>query len=678
MGTQSIMVPPNNTPWPGITTSSSTTKSGPDSSTTTSSSTTTATAATSSTPSSHYPHPPYYHPSTHPHAPHQAPYYPYHPYSPSAYPPYPPPAHPHVHPAYHHSPYPPAHPPSTPAPAAAAPSSKSHSKSSSSLSKDPSASSSSSSSSATATAAPTGSHARTGAYKASKAEISKGSTSKSNSNESRDGTPAPTSGPKTFRFEGSISSETYRTTKSFDLAGVNILNRKPLDTRTALDKLQRRRETHNRVERKRRDCINQLVDDLTKLLPPKHLDEATSKCHRVNVLRGAVAHIKFLTESNNALTKTLETFKQNHPDMQNEIDVVSAAVASAAATAAATTTTTTTTGAVISPSDDNVKQTNTNNDSEMGMDVDSPLASIKDDDIDIDNDNEDQLKSAKSVDGRTATSIGTSASRSASPSLDHRPSMSESPRLTPSRAMARPPVIVASAPSPTTDRDSPRSAKASPVPPISIITTPAETHSNEAHAQHTRGGSISDATSPSSSYAHSHSPLFPPSPYTTPFPSEGHAFPPSPVSPSPLHQNPFSHAEGSNRDQGASKDSNQQQQQLSPFMHRPSSHSPSLPPISSLANLQIQSPPPPSGHPEINGSSSNSNERHPFERSLSPSSRASPPTSDSKSPNNPTLPRLVMPSEQHLHPSYGNKSEKPEYKNQHSSQAPVSPLSHSP
>ncbi|KAI8601152.1 hypothetical protein EDD21DRAFT_297552, partial [Dissophora ornata] len=82
-----------------------------------------------------------------------------------------------------------------------------------------------------------------------------------------------------------------KTTKSFDLAGVNILNRKPLDTKTALDKLQRRRETHNRVERKRRDCINQLIDDLTKLLPPKHLEEATSKCHRVNVLRGAVNHI---------------------------------------------------------------------------------------------------------------------------------------------------------------------------------------------------------------------------------------------------------------------------------------------------------------------------------------------------------------------------------------------------
>ncbi|OAQ30336.1 hypothetical protein K457DRAFT_57478, partial [Linnemannia elongata AG-77] len=87
--------------------------------------------------------------------------------------------------------------------------------------------------------------------------------------------------------------------------GVNILNRKPLDARTALDKLQRRRETHNRVERKRRDCINQLIDDLTKLLPPKHLEEASSKCHRVNVLRGAVAHIKFLSESNSGLAKTL-------------------------------------------------------------------------------------------------------------------------------------------------------------------------------------------------------------------------------------------------------------------------------------------------------------------------------------------------------------------------------------
>ncbi|KAF9901714.1 hypothetical protein EC991_005785, partial [Linnemannia zychae] len=51
--------------------------------------------------------------------------------------------------------------------------------------------------------------------------------------------------------------EEFKTCKGYDVGGVNILNKKPLDSKTALDKITRRRETHNRVERRRRDCINQ-------------------------------------------------------------------------------------------------------------------------------------------------------------------------------------------------------------------------------------------------------------------------------------------------------------------------------------------------------------------------------------------------------------------------------------
>ncbi|KAK3817290.1 MAG: hypothetical protein J3Q66DRAFT_183216 [Benniella sp.] len=54
------------------------------------------------------------------------------------------------------------------------------------------------------------------------------------------------------------SPEQFKTCKAYDVGGVNILNKKPVDSRTALDKLKRRRETHNRVERRRRDCINQV------------------------------------------------------------------------------------------------------------------------------------------------------------------------------------------------------------------------------------------------------------------------------------------------------------------------------------------------------------------------------------------------------------------------------------
>ncbi|KAG0319420.1 hypothetical protein BGZ99_005114 [Dissophora globulifera] len=55
------------------------------------------------------------------------------------------------------------------------------------------------------------------------------------------------------------SPEQFKTCKAYDVGGVNILNKKPVDSKTALDKIKRRRETHNRVERRRRDCINQVA-----------------------------------------------------------------------------------------------------------------------------------------------------------------------------------------------------------------------------------------------------------------------------------------------------------------------------------------------------------------------------------------------------------------------------------
>ncbi|KAF9932694.1 hypothetical protein FBU30_007536 [Linnemannia zychae] len=221
-------------------------------------------------------------------------------------------------------------------------------------------------------------------------------------------TTAPTSAPKTpkvFRFEGSISSESFKTSKSFDLAGVNILNRKPLDTKTALDKLQRRRETHNRVERKRRDCINQLIDDLTKLLPPKHLEETTSKCHRVNVLRGAVSHIKFLNESNEALAKSIRSIKGD--DFPLDLSTLSS-----------------------------------KNESD-------PATSM---DIDGDDDNK-AIKGEDDSDGeQTPDRATTATSRSGSP--DSSVSTSNSPKTSPNR-MAPPPVIITDAPSPSAEKTQP-------------------------------------------------------------------------------------------------------------------------------------------------------------------------------------------------------------------------------
>ncbi|KAF9578708.1 hypothetical protein BGW38_005373, partial [Lunasporangiospora selenospora] len=352
--------------------------------------------------------------------------------------------------------------------------------------------------------------------------------------------------PKTFRFEGSISSESFRTTKSFDLAGVNILNRKPLDTKTALDKLQRRRETHNRVERKRRDCINQLIDDLTQLLPTKHLEEVTSKCHRVNVLRGAVSHIKYLHESNEALQQSLR-------ESQGE-DTVAAVLASAtsAANAAAAADFALVTSITNRGTVPKAKKASGKALAEQDMTMDVDDASVKDEEDDDDDDDDDDMTSDLDP-TRSATSTS-------SPALSSKTSPTSTPRMsatpTRTRPMIPPPVIITDAPSPAPDASNPASGRTDPF-------------SLDSHRRRSNSfaSSISDMPSPRSSYPNS--PLFPSSPI-------------SPISPLP-------HGEGLSP--SLYRDSSNAQ--LSPFLGSSPSLSPSLPPISSLANLHLQSP---SGH----------------------------------------------------------------------------------
>ncbi|KAF9956862.1 hypothetical protein BGZ70_009742 [Mortierella alpina] len=384
---------------------------------------------------------------------------------------------------------------------------------------------------------------------APKAKATKGSTSSASEAAKSPATSstAPKT-PKVFRFEGSISSESFKTTKSFDLAGVNILNRKPLDTKTALDKLQRRRETHNRVERKRRDCINQLIDDLTKLLPPKHLEEATSKCHRVNVLRGAVSHIKFLNESNEALALSIRSITGQDPPALS--DSTSATVMKTSA------------------------------DGGMSMDIDDE-SSVKEDP-----DRESSMLS--------------------SPSTSRSPSPSTSPSTTTARRMAPPPVIVTDAPSPSTERDLSHGVSGAP-DSFSLESRP---------RSNSFASSVGDLASPRSAYPSS--PNFPPSPISPGLQHNG-LFPPG--------ETPVEGSSGSGRTQ----------RQLSPFTGESPSPSPSLPPISSLAKLQLQSPSGQMGHPATNE-----------DRSLSAMGQVPGRTHRGAS----SLPPLTIPEPHHLHPSY--------------------------
>ncbi|KAG9325410.1 hypothetical protein KVV02_002646 [Mortierella alpina] len=712
MASQSIMVPPNNAPWPGLQapTQPQTTSSQPSS---VSSSHAAYSPAHAAPPhSSSYPAAPYYHHPAHhhhahppppppPHSPHQQPYYPYHPYAGAPYPsPYPPahgsshppphPAHP-SHPGYHH---PHSHYPSSShlhPPAAQDTVSASHAPGS------PSSLHETSSGTVSAIKQSLHDSAAKGSIKTKPApatKIGKTGAETSGKGTSKAGSSSSTT-PKTFRFEGSISSETYKTTKSFDLAGVNILNRKPLDTRTALDKLQRRRETHNRVERKRRDCINQLVDDLTKLLPAKHLEEASSKCHRVNVLRGAVAHIKFLTETNTVLTKSLDAARDEGFKVPPTTDLLATSSNGIDDSA---------------PSIEAAAEAVAAKDQDMSMDVDVSQQPIKqeekdelEDDDDEDEDDEELARAEKTSSRSTSPSISSKTSTSAS-----------SPRLTPSKALMTnkqqwPPVIITNAPSPSSDRESPRQSQAQAKdalvpPPISIITAPADPSGAESASQHKRTKSLGTmATSPTSS-SFASSPMFPPSSYPSSAPSSS-AFPPSPVSPSPsARQNPFSlQVSQAEEGQGHARDQ-QQQQQLSPFMqHRPSVTSPSLPPISSLATMQLQSPSgglmdTASGRQTSPSLRPMAHQRTPSDSSPSSAAEAiGKYTGHQQHPQQhhhhsqrtgPTLPPLKIPGAQHLHPSHaangisngsGNsKTLSPHRSAESEQQPPVSPFMLSP
>ncbi|KAF9584303.1 hypothetical protein BGW38_006914 [Lunasporangiospora selenospora] len=615
------MLPPNNSPWPGLATQANSPPSQP-------------------TASSSYPPPYYGHPPSH-----QQPYYPY-PYG--AYPPPYPPSHPYPPHPYPHDPAHP-HPPTTDA------------KSSST------AASSSSSANAHPRSAPTaGKH--TGKPSASR---------------------PPT---KTFRFEGSISSETYKTTKSFDLAGVNILNRKPLDTRTALDKLQRRRETHNRVERKRRDCINQLIDDLTRLLPPKHMEEATSKCHRVNVLRGAVAHIKYLTDCSEALTKGIRDVKGEEYDVARDTaDFITAKREAEAAVAAAAKAAEEKDGEE-KKGEEAKKAEKADDDSAMDVDGVESKA-IKEEERDEDDDDEDDdgdldldLDAERERDELAPTEK--SVSRSTSPmSASSKSSTLSSPKLAlskPVNGVAHPPVIVttdvsllektsrSSSPSQPSQSSRERTLTLVP-PPISITTSPSDSPVREWGSQRSRAPS--ECTSPIGSF--STSPMFPPS---APFvagsgPAKGSsAFPPSPVSPSPsARQNPFSGPAEAKSKTGAGNDGVEAKQQLSPFLHRSSGSgsgsSPSLPPISSLSSMPRSSRSGPGDNDRHSDRASSSSpslrENRPLD--ATPTSKYSHSHSHNHSHSHhrsgPTLPPLQIPSsqhQQHLHPSYnpetGSKS----------------------
>ncbi|CAO3644388.1 unnamed protein product [Cunninghamella echinulata] len=87
--------------------------------------------------------------------------------------------------------------------------------------------------------------------------------------------------------------------------GINILNKTSIDSDTLMHRIKQRRETHNRVERRRRDKLNNLVNELAQTLPSLN-ENGGEKCHRAKILRQAIDYIRFIQQENNSLKLRLD------------------------------------------------------------------------------------------------------------------------------------------------------------------------------------------------------------------------------------------------------------------------------------------------------------------------------------------------------------------------------------
>ncbi|KAJ2491783.1 hypothetical protein IWW37_001982 [Coemansia sp. RSA 2050] len=99
------------------------------------------------------------------------------------------------------------------------------------------------------------------------------------------------------------SNKKQKTKKSnvYKVSGVNILNRNSVDSKTVLERLQRRRENHNFVERRRRDNINHTITTLSSLIP--YCAEEGAKLNKGSILHMAVEYIRDMQDINSALSE---------------------------------------------------------------------------------------------------------------------------------------------------------------------------------------------------------------------------------------------------------------------------------------------------------------------------------------------------------------------------------------
>ncbi|KAI8978520.1 Myc-type, basic helix-loop-helix domain-containing protein [Pilobolus umbonatus] len=98
---------------------------------------------------------------------------------------------------------------------------------------------------------------------------------------------------------------------AYKVNGINILNRNDVDSKTAIERIQRRRANHNCVERRRRDNMNNTIFELSIVVP--NAAQLNQKPNKGKILKLSLDYIKQLKAENNALKESLDGHQKHHP-----------------------------------------------------------------------------------------------------------------------------------------------------------------------------------------------------------------------------------------------------------------------------------------------------------------------------------------------------------------------------
>ncbi|GAB5586939.1 hypothetical protein Unana1_01839 [Umbelopsis nana] len=114
-----------------------------------------------------------------------------------------------------------------------------------------------------------------------------------------------------INFSSNMSDGGFKTKRKYKRAykvnGVNILNRSEIDSKTIIERLKKRKENHNHIERKRRDHINNTIFELAEVLP--QMDSKDFKSNKGSILKATLKHIKDLQAENLTFRLQLQSIR---------------------------------------------------------------------------------------------------------------------------------------------------------------------------------------------------------------------------------------------------------------------------------------------------------------------------------------------------------------------------------